>query len=393
MVDIPDTAFLNALVESGVDHDGDGKISMSEAEAVTSLDISGDGVICGTEPLDPCWNEGNINNLSGIASFINLDTLICKYNRIDSVFIPSGISLKYLDCSYQRIDYLVISNNTVLEYLDCTKTYNKDLDISNYPALTHFFCERNYLNTLNCSNITSLKHLDCGFNKLRTLDISQNIHLTELLCNNNELSDLNLTKNTSLEWLNCRNNELHKLDLTQNPDLRILNCRWDHLSELDLTFNTILEEAYCSGNPLFELDLRNNTSLKKLELSYMSTLGEVLVPCNFSEDSVEIYLGDEGSWSWSENVYFTKDCSTSSYKNPEDKISIYPNPTPSILTIATNETRQYLIQFYNVSGQLIFKLAMEKPIHHIDLSSYKSDMYFITISNRDSYRAEKIIKL
>ena len=38
-VTIPDDNFLSALIELGIDTDGDGKISHAEAEAVTSLDV------------------------------------------------------------------------------------------------------------------------------------------------------------------------------------------------------------------------------------------------------------------------------------------------------------------------------------------------------------------
>ncbi len=39
-VNIPDDAFLNALIEQGIDTNGDGFISINEAEAITILDVS-----------------------------------------------------------------------------------------------------------------------------------------------------------------------------------------------------------------------------------------------------------------------------------------------------------------------------------------------------------------
>ena len=42
---IPDNAFLNALIELGVDSNGDGEISPGEAETVTELDVSECGII------------------------------------------------------------------------------------------------------------------------------------------------------------------------------------------------------------------------------------------------------------------------------------------------------------------------------------------------------------
>jgi hypothetical protein len=58
-VNITDDNFLNALVELGIDTDGDGQISHTEAEAVISLDVSQD----------------SISDMTGIEKFVNLDTL------------------------------------------------------------------------------------------------------------------------------------------------------------------------------------------------------------------------------------------------------------------------------------------------------------------------------
>ena len=71
-VTIPDAAFLSALIEAGVDTNGDGLISTEEAELITYLAIAGN------------WDEGKrgeIKNLKGIEAFVNLDTLRCNYNQ------------------------------------------------------------------------------------------------------------------------------------------------------------------------------------------------------------------------------------------------------------------------------------------------------------------------
>ena len=66
---IPDQNFLNALIDLGVDTNGDSIISPAEAEAITYLSIS----------------ERNISDLKGIEFFINLDTLICSFNQLSSL--------------------------------------------------------------------------------------------------------------------------------------------------------------------------------------------------------------------------------------------------------------------------------------------------------------------
>ena len=43
-VTIPDNNFLNALIELGIDTDGDGQISHVEAEVVISLDVDEDSI-------------------------------------------------------------------------------------------------------------------------------------------------------------------------------------------------------------------------------------------------------------------------------------------------------------------------------------------------------------
>ena len=62
-VEIPDTAFLYALIDVGVDTDGDSLISHAEAEAITYLNI-GD-----------FFKWYGIRNLDGIEVFVNLKHL------------------------------------------------------------------------------------------------------------------------------------------------------------------------------------------------------------------------------------------------------------------------------------------------------------------------------
>ncbi len=101
LVAIPDPAFLRALIVEGVDTYGDRLISCTEAEAVSSLDVSG----------------MHITNLTGIEAFVNLDKLNCSYNRLTSLNVSGVRKLRYLNCSKNRICSLDISNNTSLRRL------------------------------------------------------------------------------------------------------------------------------------------------------------------------------------------------------------------------------------------------------------------------------------
>ena len=76
-VGIGDESFLNALIERGVDTNGDGRISREEAGALTYLDVA----YCG------------ISDMSGIEAFVNLDTLFCDWNLITDLDVSGNTAL------------------------------------------------------------------------------------------------------------------------------------------------------------------------------------------------------------------------------------------------------------------------------------------------------------
>ena len=108
---IPDTAFLYALIDEGVDTNGDSLISYAEAEAITTLDVSQKGII----------------DLSGVETFINLTELRCADNKLTSVDLTNNLLLRYIWLSGNPISKLDLSNNTLLHI-----AY-----LANMPSLTH----------------------------------------------------------------------------------------------------------------------------------------------------------------------------------------------------------------------------------------------------------------
>ena len=167
-VKIPDDNFLNALIEFGVDTDGDGNISTDEAEAIDTLDVS----------------DSNISDLTGIEAFVNLIDLQCWINQLTS---------------------LDVSNNTALHYLDCERNQLYTLNVSSNTALVGLFCGINNVTSLDLSNNTVLKYLDCGLNGLTTLDIFTNTVLESLLCDYcTQLTTLDISNNTALHTLGIR---------------------------------------------------------------------------------------------------------------------------------------------------------------------------------------------
>lgn len=108
-VSIPDDAFLNALIELGIDSNKDGVISPAEAEVISYLNVSGEFL------SEECCTIGNISDLTGIEAFINLDTLICSYNQIISLDLVNNPSISRLDCGNTFIEKLDLSNNQEMQ--------------------------------------------------------------------------------------------------------------------------------------------------------------------------------------------------------------------------------------------------------------------------------------
>ena len=223
-IQFKDPNFLKALIAENVDDDGDGQITVNEAKAVSSLEVSG----------------SDIKEMPEIRYFT---------------------ALTRLDCDYNQLTALDISNNTALTRLLCYSNQLTTLDVSNNTALTRLDCHLNQLTALDVSNNTDLTSLNYGNNQLIDLDISNNTALTELDCYGNQMTSLDVSNNTALKSLNCRDNQLTTLDVSNNAALTVLHCDGNQLTTLDVSYNTALTDLFCDNNQLTILDVSNNTAL------------------------------------------------------------------------------------------------------------------------------------
>ena len=365
IVSIPDTAFLYALIEEGVDKNGDSLISVLEAESVTRLDIGAD-YECDPDAYG-CSGYGRIISLEGIEAFNNLDSLDCSIHRIKSLDVSRCNSLVYLECSFNPIKYLKISGCTNLKYLSCTDTELRELDLSDNPnfetiiarfnqfdtlnftnnlklkvvdlifsgikhieiagnpslkelictytrleeldisgcsSVVKVYCSGSYIENLYVTGCSELKTLNCSGNrKLSELDLSTNRKLTVLKCDQNNISQLNLSNNPYLVDLECWSNNLEYLDLSSCPLITSLNCSQNKLIGLNITGCTVLSTLRLSDNLINSLDLSSNISLKEIDIQYNMPLKEVCV-WTTPFPPAEVYLSKYGS----PEVYFSIDC-------------------------------------------------------------------------------------
>ena len=114
----PDPAFL--LWVKGKDTDGDGTLSQSERDAVTSMDLR---------------NQG-IQDLSGLEWFDALEQLNCNENDLVRLELPSLPALTSLICNENpRLETLDLSGAPALEQLHCFHSSLSELDLRGLPIL------------------------------------------------------------------------------------------------------------------------------------------------------------------------------------------------------------------------------------------------------------------
>lgn len=82
-----DPVFKSTLIAKKVDKDGDGEISVTEAQNVTYLDVSFKG----------------ITNFGGLENFVNLTTLILNGNKITSNTIDVSKNTKLVTFSCETM--------------------------------------------------------------------------------------------------------------------------------------------------------------------------------------------------------------------------------------------------------------------------------------------------
>jgi len=178
----PDAAFRSYL-EANFDLNGDGFLSPSERNAVTSINIVGTK----TAPLA-------ITSLAGIEDFPNLTDLTVRLAvYLVSVDLSRNTALTTVDLLGDGLTSLDVSNNTALTELRCGNNYIPSIDLSHNPALTYLGIGGNYLTAIDLSHNTQLTYLDIAVNRLTTLNISSNKALTSLFCQYDRLTGLVLT--------------------------------------------------------------------------------------------------------------------------------------------------------------------------------------------------------
>ncbi|MCP4310787.1 MAG: T9SS type A sorting domain-containing protein [Bacteroidetes bacterium] len=359
-VNIPDEKFLDALIMLRVDTDDDSTISVAEAEAVLSLDVS----------------QKEIVDLTGIEAFVNMDNLSCQMNGLTELNLSSCIQLKNLNCGYNNLVTLDLSSNVKLEALDCQNNQIESVDVTKCANLQYLKCPLNHLTSLDVSGNPNLNDLECYNNNITELDLSGNIFLEELACVSNHLSTLDLSNNLLLNDLNCADNDLTILELSNNNAIQFMHCEKNELADLDLSGCSSLIGLECQGNKLGSLNVKNNVAL-----TYLDCQSNLLTDLDISNNELLLFLGCGGNQldvlDFSANVALkTIDCSS----NQLTKLDLTANTVLTELRCYDNN-----LAYLDISNQTLIERmdASANQLLTIDLSNFKGCDWFTCISLQD----------
>ncbi|WP_283637570.1 PL29 family lyase N-terminal domain-containing protein [Alistipes indistinctus] len=296
-IEIPDAAFKQYLLDN-FDLNQDGRISHSEAQKITSINVYSD----------------NIKSLKGIEYFTNLAYLTAvpkndewettgvggghdtgnwrdsgyKLNgtrvsgKIAEIDLSHNINLSHLDCSGNIIKELDLSNNINLNYIDAS--FNLDLSVIAFPLKNRINALKlaaTSIEAIDVSNMPDLQSLSINTGLgIHQIDLSNNLKLQHLNVQGNKLDNIDVSHNSMLETLHCAINNLQTLDVSNNPNLTTLNFAFNNIKSIDVSHNTALTELWFQNNNLSDIDVSMLQHLKFIHFGNYQKASDGSIICN-----------------------------------------------------------------------------------------------------------------
>ncbi|MGH1384127.1 hypothetical protein [Kordia sp.] len=306
---VPDTNFEQALINLGYDTSIDNYVSTVIIEVITTLDVSGLGIM----------------DLTGIEDFTALQELNCSSNTLSTLDITNNVNLTNLNCATNTLTSLNVLNNSLLESLNIDSNNITVLNVNFHPELNQLFAQNNALEILNVQNgnntnftaftatgnplltcvqvdnpvwssinwtsidVQTSFNQDCGYatyvpddnfeqalidigydsgpldDFVPTANINPGTPIN-LSISNKGISDLTgIEAFSTLVTLDCSSNTISNLNVRANTMLTLLRCESNEMTSLDVDGANNLQQLFCSDNKLQNLDVSNNTELIELE--------------------------------------------------------------------------------------------------------------------------------
>ncbi len=334
-VNIPDANFKQALLDHTptIDTDGDGEISVAEAEAF-------DGMI------DVKYKS--ISDLTGVEAFVNLKKLVVSYNSLSGTLdFSANTELELLLCRGNQIDAVILVANTKLKRLDLGNNNLQQLKLSTNTLIERLWVQGNEIEALNLSNLIHLEHFVADGNKFSELDFSNNENLLTVGVQNNELTSIDISSNHSLYLLNAWNNKLTSVNVANGNNANITRMK-----------------------------VENNPNLTCIQ--HDEGFNPESNPCTEQE-----------GWCKDETAQWSTDCSSGVEEMVANTVELYPNPTQNNVTVLLENADFHHVEVYNTQGTQIL-LSTDNTF---SMQDFSAGIYFVKIVNKDGDMTyKKLIK-
>ncbi len=254
---------INSTSGVKIDTNNDGEIQYDEIQLIKYLNING----------------SQINDLTGIEAFANLQVLFCNNNVLSSLNLVQNTHLRYLNCGRNPISsftaiqapsvYELICYDTLLTSINIPSNSNlKTLDFGRYLTSSPF------VSNLNVSSAINLRYLTVTNSQLTNINLTQNSNLKSFQIANSPITSINVSSNINLRSLNLYNVPVSGIDISQNINLQDLTVRNCSFNNLTLQANPNLLFLTLENLPITNLDVSQNLLLCSLTLrnTQVSTL-------------------------------------------------------------------------------------------------------------------------
>lgn len=378
IVNIPDPNFKTALLEHDpvIDINDDGEIQVSEALAVTSINV----------------REKEINDLTGIEAFINLTLLNCVNNNLTSLDVTNNLLLSNIQCQVNNFNSLDFTLNTQLGFLNCGASPNlSSLELPDIDSIIAVYATNGSLSALDVSMLPNLVVLALSGNNITSMDLSQNDFLTEIYLNNNNLENVNLVGANSLTRIQVENNPISELDISDNLLLNTFSFQNTQITEMDLSNYPDLLAVWAFDNNLETLNMSNGNNE---DVVVFDASNNPNLPCIQVDDSVlaNAGVGAYEFWIKDESASYAEDCNALSLNEVSEPITaFFPNPTENLLHISS-QLKIESYSLYTLQGKLIEHKNIDDRKSEVNLEQIPTGMYLIKIRTKEGIIIHRIIK-
>ncbi len=225
-IKIQDPNFKKALIEQGIDLNGDGEIQVNEALKVTKLYV----------------NKQHISSLSGIRSFANLEEFGFYDNELREADFQGLGRLRAIYGFNNSLERLIVKGCAGLETISAGYNQIAEIDLS---------------------GLSRLRILELHHNQLTRVDASGKPLLVDCQLNNNVITAFSSQGSTAIQTLRLDVNNFSSLNLTHLKELELLNVYENrNLRSLKIYGLRNLKELTADYCPLINLNMSGTVSLK-----------------------------------------------------------------------------------------------------------------------------------